>query len=162
MNPPEPRHPEEQPEALPTRTGADGTLQVFDNLRQRWVAFTPEEEVRQLFVRYLCRTMGYPAGRLGNEVPLVQHGRRRRCDTVVYGPDAKPVAIVEYKAPQVAVNRSVFEQIMRYALALESVKYIFVSNGRRNYCARLERDGEQKLQFLDRLPAYHELLQQAY
>ena len=39
---------------------ADGSVQVYDLLRDKWVALTPEEWVRQHFVNYLLTVKGYP------------------------------------------------------------------------------------------------------
>lgn len=141
----------------PEPDGGDG-LQVFDSLRQKWVALTPEEHVRQSFVAYLTRTLQYPAGRLGNEVSLTHNGRHRRCDTVVFAPDATPLAIIEYKAPDVTVGRATFEQIMRYSIALGN-RWIIVSNGLAHYCARIDPGIPPSLTFLNAIPPYPSLLQ---
>ena len=44
--------------------------QVFDFLRNRFVALTPEEWVRQHFTHWLVEHKGYPKGLLGNEIEL--------------------------------------------------------------------------------------------
>ena len=38
--------------------------QIFDFLRRKWVALTPEEWVRQHFTHYLVEQKGYPKGLL--------------------------------------------------------------------------------------------------
>ena len=48
----------------------DGHRQIFDFLRRRYVALTPEEWVRQHFVHFLIGHKGYPKGLLANEVEL--------------------------------------------------------------------------------------------
>ena len=48
----------------------DGKRQIFDFLRRRYVALTPEEWVRQHFVNYLLNHKGYAKGLLSNEVEL--------------------------------------------------------------------------------------------
>ena len=45
----------------------DGKRQIFDFLRRKYVALTPEEWVRQHFVHYLVAHCGYPKGLLANE-----------------------------------------------------------------------------------------------
>ena len=47
-----------------------GRLYIFDQLRNKYVALTPEEWVRQNFVSYLIIHKGYPRGLMGNEAPL--------------------------------------------------------------------------------------------
>ena len=44
--------------------------EIFDSLRKRFVALTPEEWVRQHFVNWLMTEKGYPKGLMANEVAL--------------------------------------------------------------------------------------------
>ena len=48
----------------------NGKNVIFDMLRKRYVALTPEEWVRQHFVHYLTDYKGYPKGLLANEIQL--------------------------------------------------------------------------------------------
>ena len=57
---------------------------VFDRLRRRYVALTPEEWVRQHFVNYLIVHKGYPASLLANEVRLTIGDKTLRADTLLY------------------------------------------------------------------------------
>ncbi len=43
----------------------DGKRTIFDFLRRKYVALTPEEWVRQHFTHYLVEHKGYPKGLLG-------------------------------------------------------------------------------------------------
>ena len=43
---------------------------IFDILRRRYVALTPEEWVRQHFIHYLIEHKNYPMSLLANEVSL--------------------------------------------------------------------------------------------
>ena len=45
--------------------------EIFDFLRRRYVALTPEEWVRQHFTHWLVDHKDYPKGLLANEVALV-------------------------------------------------------------------------------------------
>lgn len=118
------------------RRGGSGP-QVFDPLRGRWVALTPEEWVRQHFVNFLVCCKGFPPSLMANEVSLKFNGMSRRCDTVAYGRDFKPLVIVEYKRATVAVTQKVFDQIARYNLAM-GARWLIVSNGMHHYCCRIE------------------------
>ena len=73
----------------------DGRRTIFDFLRRKYVALTPEEWVRQHFVHYLVEHKGYPKTLLANEVELNVGEKSLRCDTVLYNKVAKPVMIVE-------------------------------------------------------------------
>jgi hypothetical protein len=74
----------------------DGKTRIFDPLRRRFVALTPEEWVRQHFVNYLIADKGFPAGRMSNECNITLNNQKRRCDTVLYDEYLKPLVIVEY------------------------------------------------------------------
>ena len=48
----------------------DGKSVIFDVIRRRYVALTPEEWVRQHFVHFLMERKGYPKALLANEVQV--------------------------------------------------------------------------------------------
>ena len=127
-------------------------LTIFDFLRRRHVALTPEEWVRQHFVHFLVEHKGYPKGLLANEVELSVGEKNLRCDSILYDPSLKPRMIVEYKAPSVVVTQKVFQQIATYNLLLH-VDYLVVSNGLTHYCVKMDYDN-QKYLFLDDIPDY--------
>ena len=143
------------PEApLKTKTEGNRTL-VFDPLRQRYVTLTPEEWVRQHFTHFLMAQKGYPKGCLGNEISLLVAGNKKRCDTVVYDSQARPLVIVEYKAPHVAITQRVFDQTWRYNLPLR-VPYIIISNGMQHFCCRIDYTTGH-CEFLREVPEYGKL-----
>ena len=143
---------------LSLRRSPDGVVRVFDPLRRRWVAFTPEERVRQHFVAFLTGMLGYPAGRMANEVALNHNGRSRRCDTVIYDSAARPAAIVEYKAPSVSITGRAFDQILRYNMVL-GTRWIIVSNGVDHYCCKADSSEPTGYRFQTHIPTYAELLE---
>ena len=55
---------------LQIRREGDGALSVYDILRRKYVALTPEEWVRQHFVHYLVEEKGYPSALMANEVSI--------------------------------------------------------------------------------------------
>jgi len=134
-----------------------GRMMIFDILRKKYVALTPEEHVRQHFVHYLCEQMGYPQSVMANEVMLMAGQKRLRCDTVVYDPTAHPRMIVEYKAPTLSVTQEVFDQISVYNLLLK-VDYLIVSNGLSHYCCKMDYEHQNYL-FLEHIPTYELFLQ---
>jgi type I site-specific restriction-modification system R (restriction) subunit len=133
----------------------DGRLEIFDCLRGKYVAMTPEENVRQMFVRHLIDGKRYPAGLMGNEIAINQNGRERRCDTVVFDRRGCPLMIVEYKAPSVKITQEVFNQVYRYNTVLR-VKYLTVCNGRQLFCCRVDYDANKAV-FLKDVPCYDDL-----
>lgn len=154
-------------------------VEVWDTQRHKWVKLTPEEDVRQRFVELLITEYGYPQSVIGNEVAITVGQINRRCDSVVFGKDLKPLMIVEYKAPSVQITQKVFNQILRYDMTLH-VKWLVVTNGTKCYCvkitapeeARLPQQGNQlqenpqqaealaqqpQIEFVQAIPRYQEL-----
>lgn len=127
-------------------------LKVFDTLRKKYVALTPEEYVRQHFTAWMTEFLGYPASLMNNEVSLKLNDTARRCDTVVFRSDGTPSVIVEYKAPTVAITQSVFDQIARYNMVLRS-RYLIVSNGLRHFCCEMDYEGDC-YRFLPSIPQW--------
>ena len=130
---------------------------IFDDLRRKYVALTPEEWVRQHFVHYLINHKGFPRGLMGNEVSLQLNDTSRRCDTVVYDRQLKPRVIVEYKATTVPITQEVFNQIYRYNIPLHA-DYLIVSNGLQHFCCHVDY-GQGNSEFLTDIPCYSELRQ---
>ena len=133
----------------------DGKKVIFDVIRRRYVALTPEEWVRQHFVHFLIEHKGYPPTLLANEIQVTLNGTKKRCDTVLYRRNLTPQMIVEYKAPDVTITQAVFNQIMRYNMVLR-VDYLVVSNGLQHYCCQMDYV-RNTCRFLPDIPAYREL-----
>ena len=137
------------------RTEGEMTL-VLDVYRKRFVKLTPEEEVRQRFVRYLVEEKGFPASLIMTEYSLKLNKLTRRCDILVHKPAGHPALLVECKAPEVSISQASFDQVARYNLAFR-VRYLIVTNGLKHYCCQLDFETE-KISFLSEIPAYADLL----
>ncbi len=130
--------------------------EIFDFLRRRFVALTPEEWVRQHFTHFLVEHKGYPQALLGNEIELKIGQKRLRCDSLLYNKEMHPRMIIEYKAPSVAVTQKVFNQISTYNLLLH-VDYLIVSNGLQHYCCRMDYE-RGRYEFMQEIPDYQALI----
>lgn len=133
----------------------EGRLTIFDFLRRRYVALTPEEWVRQHFTHFLVGHKGYPKGLLANEVELTIGDKSLRCDSVLYDRELRPRMIIEYKAPHIKLTQKVFQQIATYNFLLH-VDYLVVSNGMKHHCVKMDYDN-QKYLFLDDIPDYEKI-----
>ena len=107
----------------------DGRREVLDPVRRRWVALTPEEEVRQQTIYLLHERYGYPLELMQVEGAITVNGQSRRCDIVTYGKDGRPWMIVECKRPDVPLSQKVCDQACRYNTVLQ-VPYLLLTNGR--------------------------------
>lgn len=134
----------------------EGKNVIFDPLRRKYVALTPEEWVRQHFINFLITYKGYPTALMANEVQVILNGTRKRCDSVLYRKDLSARMIMEYKAPDISINQMVFDQIVRYNIVLK-VDYLVVSNGLEHYCCRIDYK-KNTYAFLSDIPCYEELI----
>lgn len=135
-------------------------LEIFDALRKKYVALTPEEWVRQHFVQYLINEKQFPASLIANEAAIKLNSLSRRCDTVVYNRQLEPIMMLEYKRPDVIISQKVFDQITRYNSVLK-VSYIVVSNGLVHHCCYIDFE-RQSYHHLTEIPSYHEIKNERY
>ncbi|HZH68467.1 MAG TPA: type I restriction enzyme HsdR N-terminal domain-containing protein [Chitinophagales bacterium] len=130
-------------------------VEIYDTLRRKYVALTPEEWVRQHFVNWLVSDKNYPVSLMANETAIKLNSLSRRCDTVVYNQLLEPLMIIEYKESNIPVSQGVFDQVVRYNTVLK-VKYIVVSNGINHYCCKMDYE-KQSYDFLTDIPNYIDL-----
>ena len=106
--------------------------QVWDPLRKKLVALTPEEKVRQWFIGVLRDSAQVPVHMMMSEVALKFGDKPYRADILVYGRDTAPLMVVECKREDIQLDSEVLEQALRYNLAL-GVKYIVITNGQKTF-----------------------------
>lgn len=128
---------------------------IFDILRRKYVALTPEEWVRQHFIHFLINQKNYPVTLLANEIKLQVGNKTLRADSVLYDRELRPRMIVEYKAPHIPITQKVFDQISTYNMLLH-VDYLVVSNGLQHCCCKMDYDN-QKYLFLEDIPDYQNI-----
>ena len=133
----------------------EGDIFIFDLIRKKYILLSPEEWVRQNFINYLINDKSYPGSLMENEATIKLNNMTRRCDTVVYNNNLRPLAIVEYKRPDVKIDQKVFDQIVRYNIVLR-VDYLIVSNGLSHFCCKMNYE-DQSYHFLETIPNYSEL-----
>lgn len=129
---------------------------IFDDFRKKWIVLTSEEWVRQNFIRFLTNKMQYPASLIAIERKLNLNGTYKRFDALVFDKNAKPVVIIEFKAPEVEITQSTFDQASVYNYVLNA-PYLFISNGISHYFCKVNNE-EGKYIFLEKLPTYTELV----
>lgn len=134
-------------------------IDIFDPLRGRFVALTPEEWVRQHFTACLADRFGYPRGLMANEVAMRLNSTLKRCDTIVYDHARRPLVIVEYKAPDIAITREVFAQILRYYSVLRA-PWLMVSNGLVHRCCHIGGPTADDVTFVNEIPRFEDICRQ--
>jgi type I site-specific restriction endonuclease len=126
---------------------------IWDPLRKKEVALTPEEKVRQWFISVLNNQMGVPMHMMMSEVGFKLGNKQLRADILVYGRDAGPLVVVECKRPDVVVDATVLEQAIRYNMVL-AVDYIIVTNGNTTYIFGKTEEGFKQV---SQLPNYDQM-----
>lgn len=132
----------------------DGQTYVYDPIRQKMVALTPEEKVRQTVIRYLVDKKGVPLRLMASEHLVRVNGMAQRCDIAVFDRNGEPLLLVECKSQTIKIDQSVFDQALRYFSALK-VKYIVLSNGCQTFCLHVSENG---IKMLADIPQYSDML----
>ncbi len=129
-----------------------GKRQVYDPLRRKYVAFTPEEFVRQLLIAYLLQEKNYNRNRIAVEKTTTYNGMTKRFDLIVYTPDMEPFMLVECKSSSTPLDRSVFEQVNLYNDSFQAV-YLLGTNGLETVCCKMDYVA-RAYTYLEEIPDY--------
>lgn len=130
----------------------DGQFRIFDEIRKKYVALTPEEWVRQHFIMYMVNEKQVPAGLIVLEKKLILHTMTRRPDILIHDRQGKPLMIIECKAAEVKISQDTFDQLARYNSVIR-VPYLVVTNGLQHYCCLMDYGG-QTYKYLEDIPDY--------
>ena len=128
---------------------------IWDPLRKKDVALTPEERVRQWCIGVLASGMGVPMHMMMSEAGFCLVGKQFRADILVYDRKAQPLAVVECKRPEVELTAEVLDQALRYNMVL-NVKYIIITNGTKTFIAKRQ---EGRFEFMNSVPSYNQMLE---
>lgn len=127
---------------------------MYDPLRKKEVAPTPEETVRQWFIEILEKQIGVPRHMMMSEVGFRYGSKQYRADILIYDRELRPLGVVECKRESVELDSAVVEQAMRYNAVLD-VRYIFLTNGRKTMLFRREGDSFRSC---TNLPKYESMI----
>lgn len=132
----------------------DRNRTIWDPLRKKEVALTPEEQVRQWCIRVLAEKMQVPMHLMMSEAGFKLGGKQFRADIIIFDRKAQPLAVVECKRPEVAITQEVLDQTIRYNIVL-NVRYMIITNGTKTYICRRQDGG---FVFIDTFPTYNEMI----
>lgn len=128
---------------------------IFDDVRKKFLVLTPEEWVRQNFIRFLIEAKGFSASLMAIETGLKINQNQFRADLLVYNREGKPLLVVEFKAPHVKISQDAFDQIARYNMEFK-VPYLIVSNGLNHFCCQVDFESES-YSYLKDIPEFSEI-----
>lgn len=128
---------------------------IFDEFRHRWVALTPEEWVRQNFLKYLSAEKRCPRSLMAVEKKVLINGLSQRFDLLVFSRKGDPLMVAEFKAPTVRINQAVFDQAVRYNSALRA-PYFLISNGMDHFICQVDYQNHQTT-YIREIPTFAEM-----
>lgn len=97
---------------------------IFAPLKNKWLVLTPEEKVRQEYIKRLMDNYGYSADQMQQEVTVAEGNKRgtgkARADIVIWASPEKvekeaPVIVVECKAESINISEDDYKQGSHYA-----------------------------------------------
>lgn len=135
---------------------------IFDPIRKLWLAYSPEELVRQHFICHML-DLGYPVEAIIVEKKIADiatlfagyttgYSYERRVDILVLSPEIKPLLLVECKG-RIKLSNCVLKQAIGYN-SLINAPFITLVNNKfiRTYCFE-----GNNYNFVDYLPSYSEI-----
>jgi hypothetical protein len=131
--------------------------QIFDVVRKKYVRLTSEEWVRQHFLHYLIDHLAYPQALIRLEQGVRYNRLRHRPDIVVYNRLAKPLMLVECKAPSININNEAWGQIARYN-AHFNAQLLVITNGIKHFCWQLDYEKGSHV-LLQKMPRFNTLVE---
>lgn len=130
----------------------NGRKYVFDPLRKKYLLLTPEELIRQKFVKFLIEEKGYPKSLFRLEGGLTYAQMAKRSDIVVYGKDGQPFLLIECKSYKVKIDQKVLDQVAVYNRTLKA-KFCGVTNGIHHFFYAMDHD-QNTCKLLLEVPEY--------
>ena len=127
---------------------------IWDPLRKKEVALTPEERVRQWCIGVLNKSMEIPLHMMMSEAGFKYGQKQYRADIIAYDRNLKPLVVVECKRPDVELTQEVLDQAIRYNMVLQ-VKLIIITNGLKTVICE---KSDKSYRFLDNVPKYLDLI----
>lgn len=125
---------------------------IFDFVRKKWLVLTPEEWVRQNWLRFINTHLGFPEGVLKIETGIKLNENQKRSDVLVYK-NSNPCVLIECKAPEIKISEATLSQALNYNKVYEA-KYIVLTNGLDHHVFVRNENNWNKI---DLLPFYSEL-----
>lgn len=130
-------------------------INVFDPVRKRYVALTPEEEVRQMMIQFLHTVNTVPLHHMSVEKMIRYHHLAKRPDIVVYDLNSKPSMVIECKSPDIKLGQKDLEQLATYNKVM-ATPYIVLSNGLIHLSYQLDSSASS-YQMIEYIPDFRQM-----
>ena len=121
-------------------------------IRKKSIILTLEEWVRQHFIAFFIDELKYPKGLISVEKKIKYGDLDKRWDLAVFNTNQNCFLLMECKAPNIKITKSVFEQSLLYYKQLQS-DYLIMSNGLDHVVMKKNKSSNQ-LDQIDFFPDY--------
>ncbi|MBQ0080091.1 MAG: type I restriction enzyme HsdR N-terminal domain-containing protein [Alistipes sp.] len=119
---------------------------IWDDIRKMWLVLTGEEWVRQHAIAFLISGCEVQKGALAMEYPVEINSQPQRADIVAFVKE-KPWMLVECKAADVTIDKTVLDQAIRYNSVI-GARYIFLTNGLTHYFFEIKNGTPIQIDFI--------------
>lgn len=136
----------------------DARPTIWDPLRKKNVALTPEEKVRQWCIGILSDKFRVPLHMMMSEASFKLGDKQFRADILVYDRRMQPLVVVECKRPEVDLTAEVLDQAVRYNIVL-NVRYMVITNGLRTLILKRNDEGSVvRYSVCGSMPVYNDMV----
>ena len=142
------------PEAkLDIRKCGKDKFEIWDTIRKKYVALTPEEWVRQNVLHFLCEVKMFPKSLIQVEKNIQNIEENLRADILVYSRKGYPLLLVECKAPGTKINLKSIYQTGTYQIKSQT-RYAMITNGIQHFFFEIEA---QNAKLIEVIPQWSEI-----
>ena len=121
-------------------------------IRKKAILLTPEEWVRQHLIAFFIKELCYPQGLMSVEKNIKYGDLDKRWDLAVFNTNQDCFLLMECKAPNVKITKTVFEQSLLYYKKLQA-DYLVMSNGL-NHVIMKKNKSSNRFEKIDVFPNY--------
>ena len=121
-------------------------------IRKKAIILTPEEWVRQHLIAFFIKELCYPQGLMSVEKNIKYGDLDKRWDLAVFNTNQDCFLLMECKAPNVKITKTVFEQSLLYYKKLQA-DYLVMSNGLNHVIMKKNKSSNQ-FEKIDIFPDY--------
>ena len=121
-------------------------------IRKKAIILTPEEWVRQHLIAFFIKELCYPQGLMSVEKNIKYGDLDKRWDLAVFNTNQDCFLLMECKAPNVKITKTVFEQSLLYYKKLQA-DYLVMSNGL-NHVIMKKNKSSNRFEKIDVFPNY--------
>jgi len=130
----------------------ENSLFILDEFRNKFIKITPEEWIRQNFLKFITEHLKYPKSLLKIESKINKDNTRKRTDIIVMDKSLNPFMLVECKNTNIELNQETLNQIAQYNLKVKA-PFIVITNGLNHYIFEINFENNKVTQ-LNNFPEY--------